>query len=405
MLGSIASGETRISNFATSADCVSTIGCFRQLGVSIEQGNNGTLSIQGTGKQGLRPPTSVLDCGNSGTTMRLISGILAGQRFKSTLTGDESLQSRPMKRIIEPLSRMGATIESRDGYAPLTISGGNLSGIEYAPPVASAQIKSCILLAGLFADEKTIVIESTPTRDHTERMMREFGIDVDVKKIDNGTEISVSASAEPRATELLIPGDMSSAAFFMVAAACLPDSRLTLTNVGLNPTRSAVVDVLRKFGGNIEINGEIEAAGEPVGDITVGGGIGDSTADNVVGGSVIANLIDEIPILAIFGTQMKGGLEVRDAAELRVKESDRIRSVVNNLKKMNADVEEFDDGFRVGPSKLKGAVIDSYGDHRIAMAFGVAGLIARGETEIIGAECADVSFPGFFDVLEKAANV
>jgi 3-phosphoshikimate 1-carboxyvinyltransferase len=320
------------------------------------------------------------------------------------LTGDESLQNRPMKRIIDPLTQMGATIQSRDGYAPLTIKGGSLSAIKFSPPVASAQIKSCVLLAGLFAEGRTTVIEATPTRDHTERMLREFGVEVAVEKIGEGLEISVSGDAELTATELSVPGDVSSAAFFLVAAACLPGSKLTLTDVGLNPTRSAVIDVLRKFGACIEVQGDLDAPGEPVGDIIVSGGLNYSAAENVVRGQIIANLIDEIPILAVFGTQLKNGIEIRDAAELRVKESDRIASVVENLRRMEADVEEFDDGLRIGKSKLKGAVIDSFGDHRIAMAFGVAGLLAEGETQVIGAECADVSFPGFFRVLGNVAK-
>ena len=403
MFGSIASGETRISNFATSADCASTIGCFRRLGISIKQVEN-NLSIQSLGKKGLRASGSALDCGNSGTTMRLISGILAGQQFESTLTGDDSLQNRPMNRVIDPLTQMGATIESRDGYAPLTINGGGLSAIKYAPPVASAQIKSCVLLAGLYANGQTTVVETTPTRDHTERMLREFGVDVNVAKTVAGSEIIVSGDAELTGTDLSVPGDVSSSAFFLVGAACLPKSRLTLTGVGLNPSRSAVIDVLRKFGADIEVQGDRDVPGEPVGDIVVNGGLGDSAAENVIRGQIIANLIDEIPILAVFGTQLKNGLEIRDAAELRVKESDRIASVVENLRRMKAEVEEFDDGFRVGQSKLKGATIDSFGDHRIAMAFGIAGLLATGETEIIGAECADVSFPGFFDVVASIAN-
>jgi 3-phosphoshikimate 1-carboxyvinyltransferase len=400
MFGSIASGKTRVRNFATSADCASTIECFRRLGISINR-TAGDLIVQGLGKKGLTTPRSNLDCGNSGTTMRLISGILAGQPFESTLTGDESLQGRPMKRVIEPLAQMGASIRSRDGYAPLIIEGSRLSAVKYTPPVASAQIKSCVLLAGLYADGKTIVVEATPTRDHTERMLREFGVDIAITKTMEGSEITVSGAAELTGTELSVPGDVSSAAFFLVAAACLPGSSLTLTNVGLNPTRSAAIAVLRRFGADVDIQGDLDVPGEPAGNIVINGGLSDSAAENVIRGQIIANLIDEIPILAVFGTQLENGIEIRDAAELRVKESDRIASVVENLRRMNADVEEFDDGLRVGRSELKGAVIDSFGDHRIAMAFGVAGLLARGDTEIIGAECADVSFPGFFAVLEN----
>jgi 3-phosphoshikimate 1-carboxyvinyltransferase len=403
MLGSIASGKTRISNFASSADCAATILCFQQLGVPIIRSGTDVV-ISGSGKRGLRVSDAPLDCANSGTTMRLMSGILAGQSFKSVLTGDDSLRSRPMKRVIDPLSQMGASINSLDGRAPLEIQGGNLNAIRYSLPVASAQIKSCVLLAGLYVDGVTTVIEPTPTRDHTERMLRGFGVDVSTRSKSEGSEIIISGESDLRSIDITVPGDVSSAAFFMVAAACLPGSTLRLKSVGLNPTRSAIIDVLRRFGAQIEIKGENETSGEPTGDIAITGGLDRPGAQNVVSGKTIANLIDEIPILAVFGTQLEGGLEVRDASELRVKESDRIRSIVENLRRMNADIEEFEDGFRVGRSKLKGATVDSFGDHRIAMAFGVAGLLAEGETEIMGAECADVSFPGFFDVLASVAS-
>jgi 3-phosphoshikimate 1-carboxyvinyltransferase len=304
-----------------------------------------------------------------------------------------------MKRVIDPLSQMGAMIDSNDGKAPLEINGGNLNAIKYSLPVASAQIKSCVLLAGLYAEGTTTVVEPTPTRDHTERMLRGFGVDVSTRSTSEDSEISLSGESELQGIDITVPGDISSAAFFLVAAACLPGSQLRLKNVGLNPTRAAIIDVLQRFGAQIEISGRAEISGEPVGDILVSGGLNAASNANIISGKTIANLIDEIPILAVLGTQLEGGLEVRDAAELRVKESDRIRSIVENLRRMDADVEEFEDGFRVGRSDLKGAVVDSFGDHRIAMAFGVAGLFAEGETEIIGAECADVSFPGFFDVL------
>ena len=402
MFGSIASGETRISNFASSADCRSTIECFRRLGVSIEQ-KGAEVLVRGSGKRGLKGPSEPLDCGNSGTTMRLIAGILAGQSFTSTLTGDQSLRSRPMNRVISPLRAMGAKIVSQDGRAPLVISGSSLIAIEFEPPVASAQVKSCVLLAGLYADGKTQVIERVVTRDHTELMLRQFGVDVSISHEADTKVIFVSGDAELRGTEINVPGDISSAAFFLVAAACLPGSELRLTNVGLNPTRAAVLAALKEFGITLNIE-PFSSTGEPVGDITIKGApFVERNEPNQLCGPIVANLIDEIPILAVLGTQLPGGLEVRDARELRVKESDRIRSVVENLRRMNASADEFDDGFRVERSQLRGAVVDSFGDHRIAMAFAVAGLLADGETEIVGAECVDVSYPQFFKDLEAVS--
>jgi len=404
MLSAIADGTTRITNYATSVDCANTLECFRRLGVTIEK--SGTdVTIHGVGKRGLIEPTTELDCSNSGTTMRLISGILAGQSFRSTLTGDASLCSRPMKRIIEPLTQMGAEIESSDGHAPLTIRGDDLRAIRYEPPVASAQIKSCVLLAGLFAEGRTTVVEKTPTRDHTERMLRHFGVTVNNLLNDGHSEISVDGGAVLKARHIDVPGDISSAAFLLVAAACLPDSNLKLLNMGVNPTRSAILDVLHGFGIGVRIENLRESSGEPVADIAVSGTRSEpANVDNSLRGKIIANLIDEIPILAVLGTQLKNGLEVRDAGELRVKESDRIAAVAENLRRMNAEIEEYPDGFRVGRSKLKGAKIDSFGDHRIAMAFGIAGLFADGETEIVGADCVDVSFPDFFDLLSHVAG-
>ena len=403
MMGSIADGETRISNIATSADCASTIECFRGLGISIERDGRDVV-IHGKGKNGLQEPDAPLDCGNSGTTMRLVAGILAGQPFDSILTGDESLRSRPMKRIIDPLTAMGGQVESVDGRAPLTIQGREITGIQYRPPVASAQIKSCVLLAGLFASGETTVIETTPTRDHTEITLRQFGVDAEVSRQAEATRISVTGDAKLQGTAVNVPGDISSAAFFMVAAASLAGSRLKLVNVGLNPTRSAVIELLRKLGVRVTIDSYSRSVGEAAGDVTIEGGIERGESANVLSGAIIANVIDELPVLAVLGTQLEQGLEVRDARELRVKESDRIASVVTNLRKMGADVEEFDDGFRVARSRLTGADVDSFGDHRIAMAFAVAGLLADGETTINGAECVDVSFPGFFDVLAEVTR-
>lgn len=404
MFAAIAEGTSRISNFASSADCWSTVACMRSLGVEIE-GGDGEIVVHGVGKTGLRATSEPLDCGNSGTTMRLISGILAGQRFSSTLIGDESLSKRPMKRIIGPLTEMGAVLESVDGHAPLTINGSNpLKPFRFHLPVASAQLKSCVLLAGLNADGETSVIEPVPTRDHTERMLRGFGVEVRESMGDAGRIVSVSGDARLTATDLQVPSDVSSAAFFLVAAACLRDSRIELPGVGLNPTRTGIIEVLRHFGAKIETSDESVSGGEPIGTLTVSGGGPLGSTHNRIDGAIVANLIDEVPILAVFGTQTESGIEIRDAGELRVKESDRIAAVAEGLRRMGADVEEFEDGLRVGPSKLKGAVIDTYHDHRIAMAFAIAGLFAEGETEIRGAETAAVSFPEFFDVLSSVSN-
>jgi 3-phosphoshikimate 1-carboxyvinyltransferase len=312
-----------------------------------------------------------------------------------------------MKRIIEPLSLFGARIESADNRLPLGIGGKNpLSSIEYAPEIASAQVKSCVLLAGLNAAGKTSFIEKTPTRDHTERMFRWFGAEAETIETENGKRISVSGASVLEAKDFRVPSDISSAAFFLVAASCLENSDLTIKAVGLNPTRRAVVDVLKAFGANVRIQNEKEFCNETTGDLRVSGSgnLQAESASNVIGGEIIANLIDEIPILAVFGTQAAGGLEIRDAAELRVKESDRIAAIVENLRRMNATVVEFPDGFRVEKSALKGARVDSFGDHRIAMAFAVAGLLAEGETEIAGAEAANVSFPEFFRTLRSVAK-
>ena len=404
MLAAIAEGTSRISNFAVSEDCASTLACLSALGVEIDR--NGTdVSVAGRGKKGLTAADLPLNCGNSGTTMRLLSGILAGQPFETTLIGDESLSRRPMKRIMGPLSEMGANIDADDGHAPLTIAGKRpLTPIEFQLPVASAQLKSCVLLAGLFAEGETTVVEPVATRDHTERMLRGFGVDVRVNETDDGRRISVSGDATLLAQDITVPGDISSAAFFLVAAACLEGAELGIPSVGLNPTRTGVLDVLRRFGAGIEVEDERESGGEPIGKLVVRyqGRLG--AADDRVDGEIVANLIDEVPILAVFGTQVEGGIEIRDAGELRVKESDRIAAVAENLRRMGGEVEEFEDGLRVGSSRLKGAVIDSFGDHRIAMAFAVAGLFAEGETEVRGAECAAVSFPAFFDVLSSVTN-
>jgi 3-phosphoshikimate 1-carboxyvinyltransferase len=406
LFSAMAEGETRIENFATSADCASTLACLAQLGVRVMRENT-TVFIKGSGKTGFQAAQNALDCGNSGTTMRLLAGILAGQNFDSVLTGDESLSLRPMKRVIDPLAQMDARIEATENHAPLKVFGKNpLRAISFEPKVASAQVKSCVILAGLNAEGKTSVLEKTPTRDHTERMLRWFGVDLEEADTENGKLITVPGDARLTAKDLLVPSDVSSAAFFLVAAACLKGSEIVLRSVGLNPTRNAIVKVLRSFGAVVEVLNEREIGNEPLGDLRVRGigKLGSENSSNILRGAIIANLIDEIPILAVFGTQLEGGLEIREASELRVKESDRIKSVVENLRKMNAQIEEFEDGFRVEKSELKGACVESFGDHRIAMAFAVAGLLATGETEIAGAECAAVSFPSFFEILQSVTK-
>jgi len=406
MFSAMANGETKISNFASSADCASTLECLKGLGVEISR-EGSTVFIKGVGKTGFTKPEIDLDCGNSGTTMRLMCGILAGQNFDSVLIGDESLSKRPMKRVIEPLSKMDAKIDSVENHAPLTIYGKNpLTAHNFDPKIASAQLKSCLLLAGLNADGETSVLEKTQTRDHTERMLKYLGVNLQETKTENGTLISVSGEEILTAKDLNVPSDVSSAAFFLVAAACLKGSEIVLKNVGLNPSRTGIIEALSNFGAKIEILNETELCNEPVGDLKICGNetLIRKAETNLVGGEIIANLIDEIPILAVFGTQIEGGIEIRNAEELRVKESDRIAAVVENLKRMGAEVEEFADGLRVGKSNLKGAIVDSFGDHRIAMAFAVAALFAEGETEIIDAECAAVSFPEFFDTLKSVCG-
>lgn len=395
MMASISDGTSVIRNFSSSADCRATVECFRRMGVEIGVDGD-VLRIKGVGKRGLKKPEQELFCDNSGTTMRLMSGLLAFQNFDSVLTGDESLSKRPMARIADPLAKMGASISLNEGHAPISIKGTSLDGIEYEPPVASAQIKSGVLLAGLGASGTTTVLEKIPTRDHTERMLRWMGVDVQEIEVDGVRKISVKGSDVLTARDIDVPSDISSAMFFLVAAACMSESSLVLTGVGMNSSRTAGLQILRDAGVKVHVSEITERSNEPVADITVEGGIKQSESRVVISGSVVPNLIDEIPALSILGTCLDHGLEVRDASELRVKESDRIAAVVTNLRKMGADVEEFEDGFFVKRSALKGAQVDSFGDHRIAMSFAVAGMIASGDTEIMNAECVAVSFPDFF---------
>jgi 3-phosphoshikimate 1-carboxyvinyltransferase len=408
MIAALAKGTSRISNFANSADCAATLSCLKKLGVAIEADGNDLL-VHGVGLGGLREPGEPLDCANSGTTMRLLAGILAGQNFKSTLTGDASLRSRPMQRIIEPLQMMGANVSSDAGRAPLTIEGRNpLQAISYELLVASAQVKSCILLAGLNANGSTVVSEAFMTRDHTERMLKWFGVSASARigAHEAVPEAEVEGPAHFGARDVSVPGDISSAAYFLAAASLLPNSSLELSGVGVNPTRTAYLDELRGFGFDVEISDARNECNEPIGTIRATGSRAkrrsDSTTPIGLRSSLVPQLIDEMPLLAVVGSQIEGGIEIRDAAELRVKESDRIATTAANLRAMGAEVEEFNDGLRVaGPTPLRGALIDPRGDHRIAMAFSVAALIARGETEIKDAECVAVSFPEFFELLES----
>ena len=412
MIAALAAGTSRIRNFSASDDCAATLRCLAQLGVSITRAGT-DVSVAGAGAHGLRAPSAPLDCGNSGTTMRLLAGILAGQNFKSNLTGDASLRSRPMQRIIEPLQMMGAGILSDDGRAPLTIQGQNaLRPIDYELLVASAQVKSCLLLAGLNANGRTQVIEKQPTRDHTERMLRWFGVNVESgDAVHQGEKFAaVRGPARYEARDVNVPGDISSAAYFIAAAALLDGSSLEISNVGVNPTRTLFLKQMKLCGLDVKIEEVREESNEPFGNIRINGpssGSLTSTSESslTLHSALVPQLIDELPLLAVVGSQIEGGIEIRDATELRVKESDRIATTVANLRAMGADVEEFDDGLRVGgPTRLHAAEIVSCGDHRIAMAFAVAALVADGESEIRDADCVAVSFPEFFRLLDQVVE-
>jgi 3-phosphoshikimate 1-carboxyvinyltransferase len=393
MLGGIAQGTTKLENFSTGADCASTLGCLRSLGVKWER-KGGSIAIQGRGSR-LQAPNSPLDCGNSGSTIRMLSGILAGQDFTSELVGDESLSRRPMARIIAPLEIMGAKIEARDGgRPPLRVTGSHLKAIDYKLPVASAQVKTSLLFAGLFADGTTRIEEPIQTRDHGELALQAFGAQVDRRM----REVSITGGQKLQAIEATIPGDISSAAFFLCAAGLFPNSQLTVPGLLLNPTRARLLDMLIGLGLRITMADLQEQHGELIGTLQVQGG---SLKGARIAGGDSAALIDEIPVLAAIGPCTSDGVEIRDARELRVKESDRITSVTKNLRLMGAEVEEFDDGLRIpGGQRLHGASLDSFGDHRIAMAFAVAALRAEGYTEIRGANAAVISYPEFFNVLE-----
>ncbi len=412
LIAALANGTSHISNFSPSQDCAATLSCLQGLGVSLDrQGNR--IRVEGKGLRGLRPSSLPLDCGNSATTMRLLAGMLAAHDFPTILTGDDSLKTRPMKRIIEPLERMGAQIASLDGHPPLQITGNKtLKPISYVLPLPSAQVKSCVLLAGLHAIGRTEIVESTGlTRDHTERMLQWFGASIEIENDNDETEARTCAVVGPAsfsARDVRVPGDFSAAAFFIAAAALLAHSEIEIEGVGLNPTRTQFLDTLRALGAQIDIGSKRDESNEPVGSIRVSGNLREDIEKELslrISGPLSAALIDELPLLAVVGSQLPAGLMIRDARELRLKETDRIAATAKNLKAMGAAVEEFEDGLRVvGAAHLKGATLESFADHRIAMAFSVAALLAEGESEIIGSECVSVSFPNFFEVLESVVE-
>lgn len=393
MLGALAEGTTEVHGFLQGADCLSSISCFQKMGINIENdAKTNIVRIHGNGLHGLTEPSDVLDVGNSGTTTRLMSGILAAQSFESIVNGDASIQKRPMKRIMKPLSLMGADITSINGNdcAPLKIRGSRLHGIHYDSPVASAQVKSAILLAGLYAEGETSVTEPYLSRNHSELMLRGFGADL----TNNGTTVSIRPAKTLYAQKILIPGDISSAAYFITAGLITPNSSITIQNVGINPTRDGILDVCKAMGARLTCSNIHEMTGEPVADITV------ETSElkgTVIEGSIIPELIDEIPILAVLACFAKGDTIIRNAEELKVKESNRIDVMVQNLSAMGADIEGTEDGMIIhGGRTLHGAVIDSKLDHRIAMSFAIAGMNAEGITEIKGAECVNISYPDFY---------
>ena len=398
MIGAIAEGTTEIANLNSGKDVQSTISCLLRLGVKIENENDRTI-VHGRGLSGLAKPNGTLDVGNSGTTIRLLSGILAGQEFSTNITGDDSIQKRPMARIARPLRKMGAQIDAvADDFAPLSIKGGKLTPIDYTLPVASAQVKSCLLLAGLYSEGVTKILEPAESRDHTERMLSFFEGRVE----KNGSGISVKGPARLKGQNISVPGDLSSAAFFIAAAVLVKNSEIVLESIGINPTRTAFLDLLINMGANIEMSNSKEVNNEPVADIQVKSS---ALKGVTISGETIPALIDEIPILAILATQADGITKISDAQELRHKESDRLRTVALNLKKMCAHVEENIDGLTIkGPVQLKASELDSFHDHRIAMSFAVAGLIAPSKSVINNAECVDVSCPGFYQELARLSD-
>jgi len=399
MLGAIANGVTTVRGFLRGEDNMSTMHAFRVMGVSIDDDGE-VIRITGCGLHGLKEPGDVLDCGNSGTTIRLITGLLSGQEFFSVVTGDQYLRKRPMKRVVEPLSLMGARIAGRNGatLAPLGINGGGLKAISYKSPVSSAQIKSSIMLAALYADGETRVTEPSLSRDHSERMFRYFGASLDV--LDDG--VSVRGGTELTAQEVTVPGDISSATFFIVAALITPNSELLIRNVGVNPSRTGAIDILKAMGGNIQLVNEREISGEPVADIMVRFSRLKGIA---ISGSVVPRAIDEFPAICVAAARAEGVTTIRDARELRVKETDRITAMADNLAKLGISVVETEDGMDItGSERLLGGTLDSRGDHRIAMSMSVAALVASGSITVTDIDCVATSFPTFFQLMEKVAS-
>lgn len=402
MFGSIASGTTEISNFLQGADCLATINCFRRMGIEIENQEE-KIIVHGKGLHGLTAPTEILDVGNSGTTTRLISGILVGQPFESKLSGDNSLNSRPMKRIIEPLTKMGGHISSilRNGCAPLYIAPGKLHGIHYDSPVASAQVKSSILLAGLYADGETSVTEPSLSRNHTELMLKEFGADIRSQFDLNTSKATafIRPCSELYGQKIMVPGDISSAAYFIAAGLLVPDSEILIKNTGINATRAGILKVCENMGANITLLNERTEGGEAIADILVRTS---KLHGTTISGDIIPTLIDEIPIIAIMAATAEGTTIIKDAAELKVKETNRIETVVDNLKAMGCDIIATDDGMIIhGGKTLHGTTIHTLLDHRIAMAFSIAALIAEDTTRILDSKCVDVSYPTFYDSFEN----
>jgi len=399
MLGAIANGITTVRGFLRGEDNLSTMHAFRAMGVEIDDDGE-TIRIAGRGLHGLKEPGDVLDCGNSGTTIRLITGLLSGQSFFSVVTGDQYLRKRPMKRVVEPLSRMGARIAGRSGgtLAPLAINGGSLKGIDYQSPVSSAQIKSSLMLAGLYADGETTVSEPSLSRDHSERMFQLFG--ASLVRNDNG--VTVRGGAELTAQEVTVPGDISSAAFFIVAALITPHSELLIKNVGVNPSRTGVIDILQAMGGDIQLLDKRDVSGEPVADILVRSSRLKGIA---IAGGVVPRAIDEFPAVCVAAARAEGVTTVRDAGELRVKETDRITAMAGNLRKLGVTVTECQDGMDItGSDRLLGGTVDSSGDHRIAMSMSVAALVASSAITVTDIACVATSFPNFFQLLEKVAS-
>jgi 3-phosphoshikimate 1-carboxyvinyltransferase len=400
MISALADGESVIKGFLRSEDCLNTVKAFRMLGVRIHD-DTIALRVEGKGLDGLSEPNDVIDVGNAGTLIRIISGVLAGQPFYSVLTGDDSIRRRPMLRVVEPLREMGATVLGRRGgrYAPLTIMGGELRPITYRTKVASAQVKSAILMAGLFAEGETTVIEPSISRDHTERMLSYFGAEVDRE----GTRVTLKGRPVLNPREMLIPGDISSAAYFIVAALLAPDSELLIRDVGVNPTRTGIIEALTLMGGKIEILNRRIWGNEPVADIRVRS----SRLKGIsVGGDLIVRMIDEVPILAVAATQAEGETIIRDAAELRVKESDRIATISEELSRMDAQIKPLDDGMVIsGPTRLRGTACHSHSDHRVAMSIAIAGLVADGRTTILNADPVRTSFPNFEELLALIVEI